>query len=99
MPSLLQVLVVNSAMLVGHANLSFIPINPKSPKLVANHMWTRQHGMDGPMSCLQVEVGHHLHPSFLPTTLTPKVMCWQNLANMVTPLTNPTTHLEFWKGV
>jgi hypothetical protein len=60
-----QVLVVNVAMLVQHTDMSPFPIDLEFPTMVVGHMWTRQHGMDVPMSCLQVKVGHHLHPSFL----------------------------------
>jgi hypothetical protein len=33
--------------------------------MVVGQMWTWQDGMDGSMSCSQMEVGHHLHPKFL----------------------------------
>jgi hypothetical protein len=64
-------------MFIAHANPLFFPIDPKFFTLVVNHMWTRQHvhGMGGPMSSLQMEVGHHLHSSFLLMALNPKVMC------------------------
>jgi hypothetical protein len=64
-------------MFIAHINLLPFPIDTKFSTLMVNHMRTRQHvhGMGGPMSSLQVEVGHHLHSSFTLMALNPKVMC------------------------
>jgi hypothetical protein len=42
--------------------------------MVVGHMWTMQHGMDGPISYFQMKVGHHMHPNYLLITLIPKVI-------------------------
>jgi len=64
-PFLLWALVVNNAILAQHTNELFCPTNPKFVTMVVGQMWTWQDGMDGSMSCSQMEVGHHLHPKFL----------------------------------
>jgi hypothetical protein len=94
MPSLLHVLVVKFVMFVEHTNLSPSPVNPKFPTLVVGHMWARQHGMDGLLSCPQMELGHNLHPSFPLIVLTSSNVL-SNLANMVTPF-DPTPHAKYW---
>lgn len=64
-------------MFMAHTNPLPFTIDPKLSTLMVNDMWTRQHvhGMGGPMSFLQVEVGHYLHSSFPLMALNPKVMC------------------------
>ncbi len=63
-PFLLWALVVNYAILAQHTNELFCPTNPNFVIKVVGQMWTWQDGMDGSMSCSQMEVGHHLNPKF-----------------------------------
>ncbi len=77
-PTLLWAVVVSFSMLARHTNQSPSPIDKKFPTMVVGHMWTRQHGMEGLASCLQMEVGHHyIQIYLLLISLIPKVMCKQ----------------------
>ncbi len=65
--------------------------------MLVGRMWTRQHQIDGPMSCLQVKLGHHMHLSCPSIAPSPRVM--ENPTNMVSPPIDPTFHENIGQGI